>query len=317
MTIGSNGDAAAYGGAGWRPRARPHGDEIGSLWGACGQNSEWAPLKAVLLHRPGAELVADGDANALLQLAPVDLGRARAEHDRLADSYREAGIEVHLVDPPGPVPANQMFCADLLFMTGEGAILARPAAQQRAGEERWVAARLAQLGIPILKTLTGTATFEGADAMWLDAETVVIGRGLRTNQSAIDQITAQLAEIGVTAFAVDMPYGTMHLMGMFRIADADLAVCWPRRTPHALVAALRQRGFDVVFLPDALEPERGRAMNFVTLGPRQILMLEGCPQAQAFYAELGIACRTTPAYELSKAAGAVGCLTGVLRRGGA
>jgi arginine deiminase len=207
-----------------------------------------------------------------------------------------------------------MFCADLVFMTREGAILARPAAEQRAGEERWVAARLANLAMPILRTLTGTATFEGADAMWLDAATVVIGRGLRTNQSAIEQISQVLAETGVSTLAVDMPVATMHLMGMFRVADKDLAVCWPRRTPHALVVALRERGFEVVLVPDEMEAERGRAMNFVTLGPRRILMVEGCPQAQRFYEKLGIECRTTPAFELSKAAGAVGCLTGVLRR---
>jgi N-dimethylarginine dimethylaminohydrolase len=207
-----------------------------------------------------------------------------------------------------------MFCADLMFMTREGAILARPAAAQRAGEERWVAARLAQLGIPILRTLTRTATFEGADTMWLDAQTVILGRGLRTNQEGIEQVSTVLAEQGVMTIVVDMPYGAMHLMGMLRIADRDLAICWPRRTPHAAVVALRQRGFEVVFLPDEIEAQRGRALNFVTLGPRRILMVEGCPEAEALYRSLGIECITTPASELAKAAGAVGCLTAVLRR---
>ena len=43
-------------------------------------------------------------------------------------------------------------------------------------------------------------------------------------------------------------------------------------------------------------------------------MVEGNPQTQAFYEALGIACSTVPSRELSKAAGAVGCLTGVLAR---
>jgi arginine deiminase len=306
---------AAYGGAGWSQRQKSHRDEIGSLWAACGIDSEWAPLEAVLLHQPGAELAAAlEDHDAAQMLAPLDLTRAAEQHAAIADAYRAVGVQVHDLAPAGNPSPNQMFCADLFVMTPEGAILARPASTVRAGEERQVARRLADLGIPILKTLTGTATFEGADLMWLDGETAIIGRGLRTNQAAIEQIATLLAEIGIATLAVDMPFGSMHLMEMLRIADRDLAICWPRRTPHSAVVALRDRGYQVAFLPDLSVAERSRALNFVTLAPRKILMVAGNPASEAFYSDLGITCITTPADELAKAAGAVGCLTGVLRR---
>lgn len=176
------------------------------------------------------------------------------------------------------------------------------------------ARRLADLGVPILATLTGRATFEGADLMWLDPQTAILGRGLRTNSEGIEQISALLGRIGVQVIAVDMPFGTMHLMGMLRIADADLAICWPRRTPFAAVAALRARGYQVAFLPDEDEAQANRGMNFVTLGPRRILMVGGCPVTRDFYEGLGIACTEVDCSELSKAAGAIGCLTGVLER---
>jgi arginine deiminase len=306
--------AAAYGGEGWSPRLQSHDQEIGFIWSACGQDSEWRPLKSVLLHRPGKEIVSHAGHNSALQLAPLDLSAAQDEHDRLADAYRQAGVAVHLVDDVEQPRPNQMFCADLLFMTQQGVVLARPASTQRAGEERPIAARLAALGIPILKTLTGTATFEGADAIWVDESTVFVGRGLRTNEEGIRQLSHLLGELGVKIAAVDLPYGTMHLMGMLRIVDRNLAICWPRRTPHACVMALRERDYQVAFLPDEMEAERGPAMNMVTLGPRKVLMVEGCPQARALYEKLGIHCLTTPAKELSKAAGAVGCLTGILHR---
>ncbi len=178
----------------------------------------------------------------------------------------------------------------------------------------WVARRIAEIGMPILRTLGGRATFEGADAMWLDARTVVIGRGLRTNSEGIAQVSSVLGEMGVTTLAVDMPFGTMHLMGMLRFADRDLAIAWPRRTPLAAVEALRARGSRVIFLPDETEAERNRALNFVTLGPRRILMAAGNPATQRFYENHGITCTTAPADELAKAAGAIGCLTGVLWR---
>ena len=52
----------------------------------------------------------------------------------------------------------------------------------------------------------------------------------------------------------------------------------------------------------------------MTLGPRRILMVAGNPETEAFYRAEGIDCVTVPAGELAKAAGAVGCLTGVLWR---
>ncbi len=305
--------AAAYGGEGWSPRQASHAEEIGTLWVASGIDSEWRRLTAVLLRRPGAEIVVT-DVNASQFLGALELGRAQAEHDAMAATYRAEGVEViEVPDVPRPTP-NRMFCADLFVMTPEGAILARPASTVRAGEEVAVAAALAGARVPILRTLTGQATFEGADLMWLDPETSLVGRGLRTNDEAIAQIGGLMAELGCDLIAVDLPFGTMHLMGMLRIPGPDLAIAWPRRTPHAAVIALRERGYRVAFLPDQDEAESNKALNFMTLGPNRILMPAGNPGARAFYEGLGVEVVDTPMGELRKAAGAVGCLTGVVAR---
>lgn len=308
--------SAAYGGDGWRGRENLHAEEIGTLWGGCGIDSEWRRLRRVILHRPGKEIAMDDHkADASLFLSSLDLTRAQDEHDELREIYVSAGVAVVDVEPLEPVSPNQMFCADLLAMTPQGAILARPASASRAGEEVHVAKALALSHVPILKTLIGQAVFEGADLMWLDECTALIGRGHRTNQAAIEQITHLLAEIGCGAVVVDMPYGTMHLMGMVRIPAKDLAICWHRRTPHAAVVALKERGFDVQFVPEG-EHARDlyRAMNFVTLDNRKVLMVRGVPQAQAFLESLHVECLTSPTDELAKAAGNMGCLTGVLER---
>ncbi len=215
-----------------------------------------------------------------------------------------------------PETPNRMFAADLFAMTPEGAILARPAGQVRAGEEVAVAAALAGAEVPILRTLTGRAVFEGADLMWLDRATALLGIGLRTNIEAARRIGALLAEIGTELIAVDLPAGTMHLMGVLRIVDHDLAIAWPARTPFRAVEALRARGVRVVFLDGAAldEAEAGKALNFVTLGPRRILMPAGAPAARRLYHTLGVEVVETAMTELAKAAGAVGCLTGVVAR---
>ena len=304
---------AAYGGAGWSPRTRSVADELGSVWAACGADSEWAPLRAVLLHRPGQEL-ATTDPNAAQMLQAIDVGRAQAQFDALEAAYRSAGVTVHHLAPAGAPSANQMFVADLLFMTPEGAIVARPASTVRAGEERQVARRLADLGVPIIASLRGHATFEGADAAWLDPRTVMIGRGLRTNAAAVAQLTALLETMGCGVLVVDLPYGTMHLMGMVRFGGPRLAVGWPRRTPFAAVEALRARGYEVAFIPDEVEADHGKAFNFVTLGPGRILTAARTPVTLAFYESLGLECVTVEVDELAKAAGAIGCMSGVLWR---
>lgn len=313
MTKPTSFNKAAYGGAGWQPRTASLAEEMGSVWGAGGIQNEWGQLTAVLLHRPGSELNTADDPNEALLLEPLDLARAQAQHDAITQAYRDVGVTVHYLEPERPSP-NQMFMADLFFMTPEGAILARPASPVRAGEERQTARRLAELGIPIVRSVSGHGTFEGADAMWLDEKTVILGRGLRTNDEGAAQVTAVLNQMGVAVIQVDLPYGTMHLMGMLRLVDRDLALAWPRRLVHRGVEALQERGYQVAFIPDAAEAEWGHALNVVTLAPRRILMTAHAPVTQSFYESLGITCHTVEIDELVKAAGAIGCLTGVLMR---
>ncbi len=307
---------AAYGGDGWHPRSSSLREEIGRLWGRCGIDTEWGNLVSVLLHRPGPEIVAQEDPNEVQMLAPVDMERARAQHDALATAYANEGVIVHYVEPPDQPPPNLMFVADLFFMTPEGAVLGRPASSVRAGEERLVARRLAEMGVPILRSVRGSGTFEGADAAWIDPGTVILATGLRTNDEGADQVESLLREMGVDVIRVGLPFGAMHLMGTLRFADRDMAVAWPGRVPYAAVEALQRRGYRVLFLPDERETVYGMALNFVTLAPRRILMPAGNPVTQAFYESAGVECRTVQVDELSKAAGGIGCLTGILERKG-
>lgn len=305
----------AYGGPGWQARVTTSRDELGSIWASCGLDSEWLPLKSVLLHRPGRELEAiPGDPTDSLMLDQIDPTAIPIQHDALAQVYRSHGVEVSYVQPPTIPPPNQLFAADLFVMTPEGAILGRPASAVRAGEERWVAGALSELGIPILRSVRGEGTFEGADLMWIAPDMALLAEGLRTNAEGAGQVKSTLEEMGVSVAATHLPPGTMHLMGQLRIVDRDLAIGWRGRLPEDAVRALELAGFPVVFLPDETEARRGFALNFVVLGPREILMPGGNPKTQTFYEELGISCRTVDVGEIGKAAGSIGCLTGILER---
>jgi N-dimethylarginine dimethylaminohydrolase len=306
--------AAAYGGAGWSPRTTSLSQEMGDIWGAWGMASEWAPLQAVLLHRPGVEVEGLADPDAAQLLAPVDPAAMRRDHDALAEAYRRAGVAVHYLEPSTVPPPNTLFVRDLFFTTPEGAILARPASTVRAGEERHVARRLAELGMPILRSVRGSGTFEGADALWVDEKTVFLATGLRTNAEGAAQVESLLREMGVEVIRVGLPYGAMHLLGVLNFADRDLAVVWPGRVPYRVVETVRERGYEVLWLPDEAEARQGMGLNFVTLGPRHVLMPAGCPLTRAAYEAAGISCQEVEIGELLKAAGGMGCLTGILSR---
>jgi N-dimethylarginine dimethylaminohydrolase len=307
---------SAYGGEGWQPRLTALSEELGTRrWASSGINSEYGALKQVLLYRPGKELASSVDFKAVQMLEPLDVARAIDQHDAMAQAYCDNGVKVHYAEVCNQAPTpNQMFMADLFCMTPEGAIIARPASEVRAGEERWAARKIAELGMPIVRSVSGHGTFEGADLLWLNPETAIIGCGLRTNEEAISQIGTVLEEMGVETIAVDMPFGTMHLMGMIRILDKDLVLAWPVRIAHRAVNALRNHGYNVVFAPDEKEARDGMAFNLVTLGPRKVLMAAGNPITQQFFEDLGVECVTTPVDELAKAAGAIGCLSGILER---
>jgi N-dimethylarginine dimethylaminohydrolase len=304
---------ATFGGEGWSPRTQSLGQELGALWGDWGVGLEWAGLKAILLHRPGPEIEGLAEPDKVQMLAPLNVDLFRRQYEGMVAAYEDASVEVHFVAPDGPVTPNNIFCADLFFMTPQGAILARPASTVRAGEERNVARRLAALDVPILMSVHGNGTFEGADAVWIEEGTAILATGLRTNEEGADQVEWALRSIGADVIRVDLPFGSMHLMGTLRFAGPSLAVGYPGRTPHRAVRAVREHGYQVLWAPDFDELKR-LAMNFVPLGPNKILMAANCPRTQAMYEDAGIECIAVEADELVKAAGGMGCLTGILKR---
>ena len=306
---------AAYGGGNWSQRSTPMRDEMAEWWGDWGASSECATLRAVLLRRPGPELDAVEDFELVQMRADLDPDLARSQHDRLARTYVENGVAVHYVENGRLDKPNSFFLRDLMLMTPEGAIVTRPASTVRAGEERFVAEALARLGVPILMTVHGSGTFEGADVTWIDRGLCFLAEGLRTNEEGANQVERMLREIGVREVVrVGLPYGAMHLDGLLNILDRDLAVVWPRRTPLKVVQKLRERGFRFVEVEDEREAQSCLPMNFVALAPGKVLMPAGGERLRRSYEAAGVECHVVEIGELIKGGGGIHCMTGFLKR---
>ena len=307
--------STAYGGGVWSPRLASMRDDMAEAWGDWGVSSECGRLHAVLLRRPGPELDAIEDFDAVQMRAGLDPDLARRQHDALAAAYRACGVEVYYVERGRIDKPNSMFVRDLMLMTPEGAIVTRPASTVRAGEERLVAEALARAGVPILMTVHGGGTFEGADVAWVDRDLCFLAEGLRTNEEGANQVERMLREIGVRdVVRVGLPYGAMHLDGLLSLVDRDLAVVWPRRTPFKVVQTLRARGFRFIEVEDEAETQACLPMNGVAVAPGEIVVPAGGTTMLARYAEAGVVCHVVEVGELIKAGGGIHCMTGFLKR---
>lgn len=290
-------------------------EDLPRCWGQWGSTSEVGKLRAVLLRRPGAEIEDVTDPLEPRWRELMDPELARAQHDTLAALYRKHGVDVYYIDRMDPAKPNALYCRDLLAATPEGAIIARPAMAIRRGEERFVAEAAARLGVPIVKTINGSATFEGADLLMVDRRTAFLGYGNRTNQEGVRQVMQELHYQGVDdVTVVQVPYGIGHLDCLFGLASVDVAVVFPWVTPFIVCDKLRRRGYRIVELQNPLEARFGYATNFVALEPGKILMPAGNPDSAEAIAAAGIEVIELDMAEIRKGRGVAHCCTAVLHR---
>jgi N-dimethylarginine dimethylaminohydrolase len=303
---------SSLGGPGFRAREGSLATDLGPVWTACGACSHVAPLREILLAVPGREMQFEGEPSDWLMRDRPDAARLSAQARALGQAFSAQGVQVHWHDPkPLPTP-NHIFVADLFFMTPEGAVISRMASAQRAGEERALAAALAARGIPILMTVRDSATFEGADAIWLDRRNVLVGVGRRTNRAGAAQLTRLLGDMGVTVQVCELGAGVQHLLGAFNPIDERMAVVLRSAVTDSLRTALH--GWELLELDLDEETGERRAMNFVTLAPRRVLMPSQCPHTRAALEKRGVACFEADISEYLKADGGIGCATGIVRR---
>ena len=278
-----------------------------------GAQSMTAPLRRVLMRRPGPEMAA-ADPARWHYTSAIDLEEARVAHDAFADALRAWDVEVLYHEEPLPEHADSVFVFDPALVTDRGTLLLSMGKELRRGEEEPLARTLQACGVPIYGRLEGTARCEGGDTMWLDHDTLAVGRGFRTNAEGVRQLRALLAPLGVTVLDYDLPYFTgpeacLHLLSLISPVDEGLAVAYPPLMPTAFWDELKRRGVRLLEVPEE-EFARTQATNVLCVAPRRVIMLAGSPVTQGLLEEAGCEVVTFPGEPLSfKAEGGPTCLT--------
>jgi N-dimethylarginine dimethylaminohydrolase len=125
------------------------------------------------------------------------LDTLQAEHDALVATLRTEGVEVVFLDRVAPGRMKSCYTRDSVIAVDGGAIVTRMGPPIRRGEEAPVTETLARLGMPILRTIHGTAILEGGSFAFLNERTAVVGLSSRVNEEGARQLEDVLRVLGV------------------------------------------------------------------------------------------------------------------------
>ncbi|HEX5157144.1 MAG TPA: arginine deiminase family protein [Ktedonobacterales bacterium] len=245
-----------------------------------GNQSMVAPLKRVLV-KPPAETAEDTQRwqEFGYHFSP-DVEETRRQHDGLVKLLRDTGAEVVIAEESQPALLDSIFVTDPGFVTDAGAIIGHMGKQLRRGEEPALARELTRLGIPILGTLEGDETLEGGDVLWLDPETLVIGRSYRTNDAGYQRVRELLAGRVKHIHQVQMAHWhgrdeILHLLSVISPVAEDLALVYLPLVPVPLYELLEARGIRTIEVPDS--EFATHAPNALAVAPGHVITMKGNP----------------------------------------
>ncbi len=276
---------------------------------AFGAQSMTAPLREVLVKRPGPAFGAAFDDPAHGYLHPVDLARARREHDAFTDLLAGLGPTVHELGAESPSP-DLVYQFDPLLVTDRGAIPLRSGKPNRRGEEAVVEAWMLGHGIPTAGRIEAPGTVDGGDTLWLRPDLFCIGRTLRTNDAGARQLAA-LVSGDVRIF--DLPYWRgaaelVHLLSVISPVADDLAVVYPRLMPVGLHVLVSDLGIEMIEVPD--DEYQTLGCNVLAVRPGVVIVAAGNPRVERALRRRGCEVHSYEAAEIGiNGSGGPTCLT--------
>ena len=307
-------------------------------WGVA---SAYGDLETVLMHRPGRELDLV-TAETLREFnfdEPVDRRAFMDDYDRMVSQFRGHGVDcLFLTDVlAGDADAlayiarrpNMTYTRDLATVFRGGAVLMSPHLRGRWGDQRILGRAFGKLGIPVLGTIDCPAFLEGGGVTMIGEDTVVASICDRANQSG----TAALREIVLGSQAryfleVPLPFGHVHIDGLFMVLGEKLAICHPETLavfPCALYEAgksgarhlmfaefLDERSIDTIRISHE-EMRAGHLNVVVTRKDKKAIGFDSAKRLGSEMARSGWRLDTFPAETLFKGNGGAHCMTCPLR----
>ena len=259
-----------------------------AVWGRrWGCDSDVGRLRLVLMHRPGAEMAVIDPAKRIEEIGAFGdpeagwywqsdeippLAEMQAQHDALVAALEREGVQVAFLDGVSDGRIKSCYTRDSSLAVKGGAVVCRMGPRLRRGEEAAATRTLADLGMPILRTIHGRGLMEGGSFAWINAKTAVIGRSIRVNEDACRQLEEVLAAQGVELIRVDLAGYEIHIDGFFVMIDVDLALIDPDGLPYTFLQRLEALGVRTIEIAPA---DSSWIVNCLAVRPGRVIMPEG------------------------------------------
>ena len=239
------------------------------------------------------------------------------EHSEFINLLSSLGCTVHTAQAVDGL-VDAVYMHDPMIMTPHGAILLQMGKRVRQPEPAQIRKDLERIGVPILGELTGSAIADGGDKVWLDAKTLLIGHGYRTNGEGIAQIRKMLAPYGVEVHAFDLPHfqgpdAVLHLMSVLSPISQDRAVVYEPLAPIRLLEFLKSRNITWLTVNDTEVHTQGA--NILTVEPNVVVLAAGNPEIEGKLRKAGVTVHIFNGANVAvKGDGGPTCLTAPLLR---
>ena len=239
------------------------------------------PLKKILLKSPKDQPEETELWKDFGYFHKPNLKQAIREHEELVDLLRGEGVEVILAqenEKGSNKLLDSIFVYDNAIITNNGAILCKMGKKLREEEVPVIERDLQRIGIPIYFKIQGDARLEGGDVLWLNPQTVIVGKTHRTNELGFLQLKMALEELSVEVYQFPLPYwkgpvDLIHLLSIIHLLDKDLAVAYLELMPLNMYEFLEERGIDLIEL--SYDELKAHGNNVLMLKPRKGIMVEG------------------------------------------
>lgn len=205
-----------------------------------GVTNAYGDLKRVLVHRPGPELslVTDKTLAEFNFSRPVDRERFLSDYDTMLGMFQAHGVETLLLsevlkeddDAVGYMARrpNMTYTRDLATVFSRGAVLMSPQLKGRWGDQEMMARAFERLGIPILGAVEPPGYLEGGGVTMLGDDTAVASLCDRANETGTRMLRDLVLGKDVKYFLeVPLPFGHIHIDGIFMVLDRELALIYP------------------------------------------------------------------------------------------
>jgi dimethylargininase len=155
-----------------------------------------------------------------LARTPINVSRARAQHEQYRSALRALGVEVISL-PEEPDLPDSVFVEDAAFVLDEVAVLTRPGADTRKPEVESVARALEPYRQ--LLRISAPATLDGGDVL-VAGKRIFVGQTLRSNAEAVKQLQSMLNPFGYSVTGVPVT-GCLHLKsGVTQVTEDTLLI---------------------------------------------------------------------------------------------